>query len=151
MVTDCCQQGSHEICNKTFKLSEALKAMGILEAYEDRALSLAEIRRQIGAGAPVAVRIGWRNREGVLSNSGHFVMLTAVGPDDPRGDDHTWVRVADPKDKVASYITYDALKNNYKCQGQWTHSYLIRKGGSPLPPTSEPGSQSYAPQTPATA
>jgi hypothetical protein len=124
---DCCQSGDSELCNKTFKLSQALEAMGILESYVDSALPLKEIRRQISAGVPLAIRIGWRDRNGNLSNSGHFVMLTAVGPDDPRGDDHAWVRVADPKDKVASYTTYETLKNNYKCQGQWTHTYLIKK------------------------
>ncbi len=124
---DCCQSGNSEVCNKTFKLSQALEAMGVLESYVNSALPLKEIRRQISAGVPLAVRIGWRDRNGNLSSSGHFVILTAVGPDDPRGDDHAWVRVADPNDKVASYTTYGTLKNNYKCQGQWTHTYLIKK------------------------
>jgi hypothetical protein len=124
---DCCQSGNSEVCNKTFKLSQALEAMGVLESYVNGALPLKEIRRQISAGVPLAVRIGWRDRNGNLSNSGHFVTLTAVGPDDPRGDDYAWVRVADPNDKVASYTTYGTLKNNYKCQGQWTHTYLIKK------------------------
>jgi len=124
---DCCQSGNSEVCNKTFKLSQALEAMGILESYVNSALPLKEIRRQISAGVPLAIRIGWRDRNGNLSSSGHFVMLTAVGPDDPRGDDHAWVRVADPKDKVASYTTYETLKNNYKCQGQWTHTYVLKK------------------------
>ena len=124
---DCCQSGNSEVCNKTFKLSQALEAMGILESYVNSALPLKEIRRQISAGVPLAIRIGWRDRNGNLSSSGHFVMLTAVGPDDPRGDDHAWVRVADPKDKVASYTTYETLKNNYKCQGQWTHTYLLKR------------------------
>jgi hypothetical protein len=127
LIMDCCQSGNAEACNKTFKLSEALKAMGILEAYENRPLTLAEMREQISAGVPLAIRIGWRDRQGKLSNSGHFVTVTAVGPDDPRGEDQTWIRVADPKDKVASYITYGALKSNYKCQGQWTHTYLIKR------------------------
>jgi len=128
LVMDCCQSGNVEVCNKTFKLSQALETMGILESCETRALTLSEMRQQISAGVPIGVRIGWRNREGKLSGSGHFVTVTAiVGPDDPRGDDFTWVRVADPNDKVASYITYGALKSNYKCQGQWTHTYLIKK------------------------
>ena len=124
---DCCQSGYSELCNKTFKLSQALETMGILESYANSVLTLKEIRRQISEGVPLAIRIGWRDRNGNLSSSGHFVMLTAVGPDDPRGDDHAWVRVADPKDKVASYTTYGTLKSNYKCQGQWTHTYLIKK------------------------
>lgn len=127
LVMDCCQSGNVEACNKTFKLSQALEMMGILETYENRALTLVEMREQISRGVPLAIRIGWRDREGKLSSSGHFVTVTAVGPDDPRGEDQTWIRVADPNDKVASYITYGALKNNYKCQGQWTHTYLIKK------------------------
>lgn len=129
---DCCQSGLAEVCNKTFKLSQALESINLLEACESRPLTIKELRRRIGHGVPLPIRIGWRDRTGKLSNSGHFVMITAVGPDDPRGDDFTWVRVADPKDKVASYLAYGALKDSYKGQGQWTHSYLLRKEGLAL-------------------
>src|SRR5262249_24776498 len=44
---DCCQSGYSEECNKTFKLSQALETMGILESYANSVLTLKEIRRQI--------------------------------------------------------------------------------------------------------
>lgn len=119
--TDCCQHSRKKECNKTFKLGDALDIMGFMSSRCNYPLSLEELRHQINQGAPVGVRIGWQG------GGGHFVIITAVGHQDKRGDDHTWVRVADPKDPAASYITYWALKNRYKGEGKWTHSYVFEK------------------------
>jgi hypothetical protein len=119
--TDCCQHARRQECNRTFKLVDALDIVGLLFSRCNYALSLDEIRDQINRGVPVGVRIGWRG------GGGHFVVITAVGPPDPKGDNHTWVRVADPKDPAAAFITYRALKNRYKGEGKWTHSYLFEK------------------------
>ncbi|MGE0132172.1 MAG: papain-like cysteine protease family protein [Blastocatellales bacterium] len=127
LVPDCCQNGDSEACNIPFKLSQALQEMGILESYEQRALSLDEMRRQISRGVPLAVRIRWRDG----NKGGHFVTVTAIGPDNPRGDDFTWIRVADPNDRIASYIPYGTLRNNYKGHGEWTHSYMIKNESPP--------------------
>ncbi|MBS1807981.1 MAG: hypothetical protein JST84_07300 [Acidobacteria bacterium] len=121
--TDCCQHSRSKTCNRTYKLGDALDIMGLLSSRCNYPLTLDEIRGQINQGVPIGVRIGWRG------GGGHFVVITAVGPQDPRGDNHTWVRVADPKDPAASYITYQALKNRYKGEGKWTHSYLFEKEG----------------------
>ena len=126
-AVDCCQDGGDAACNRTYKLSQALQEMGLLDAFENRALTLTELRRRISEGVPLAIRIGWRDENGKLSNRGHFITITAVGPEDPRGEEFTWIRVADPIDKVASYVPYETLKNNYKGEGKWTHSYMISR------------------------
>ena len=118
---DCCQHSKHEECNRTFKLVDALDLMGVLSSRCNYPLSLDEIREQLNEGVPIGVRIGWRG------GGGHFVVITAIGPPDPKGDSHTWIRVADPKDPAAAYITYRTLKNRYKGEGKWTHSYLFEK------------------------
>lgn len=119
----CCRDGTCKVCDRTFKLVDALDLMGLLSARCNYPLSLDEIRAEIECGAPVAVRIGWRG------GGGHFVVITAVGPEDPERRDQTWLRVADPKDTGASYISYRALKFRYKGQGRWTHTYTFRKQG----------------------
>ncbi|HZS09089.1 MAG TPA: papain-like cysteine protease family protein [Blastocatellia bacterium] len=119
-ATDCCQQGSSKACNLTYKLPDALDEMELLFSRCNYPLSLDEIRGQIQAGVPVAVRIKWRG------GGGHFVVITAVF-DDPDGDEQTWLRIADPLDQAASYITYRTLKNRYKGEGRWTHSYVFQK------------------------
>ncbi len=118
---DCCQHSRRAECNRTFKLVDALDLLGLLSLRCNYPLTLDEVREQINQGVPVAVRIGWRG------GGGHFVLITAVGPPDAKGDNQTWLRVADPKDQAASYITYRALKNRYKGEGEWTHSYLFEK------------------------
>ena len=119
--TNCCEFSRRKECNRTFKLVDALDNMGLSSSRCNYPLSLSEIREQINQGAPVGVRIGWK------SGGGHFVVITAVGPPDPRGESHTWLRIADPKDPAASYLTYRTLKSRYKGEGSWTHSYLFER------------------------
>lgn len=121
MDVDCCQHTRHKECNRTFKLVDALDILGVASMRCNYPLSLDEIRHQINQGVPVGVRIGWRG------GGGHFVVITAVGPPAPQGDNFTWLRVADPKDPAASYITYRTLKQRYKGEGEWTHSYLFER------------------------
>ncbi len=118
--TDCCQHSRRPECNRDFKLVDALDLMGLLSLRCRYPLSLDEIREQINQGVPVAARIAWRG------GGAHFVVITAVVTD-PKDDNNTWLRVADPKDQAASYITYHALKHRYKGEGEWTHSYLFEK------------------------
>jgi hypothetical protein len=140
-VASCCPDGRSPNCGETFKaaynqtgvLSETLKAVGLLDSFrqvkDEPPVPLDDIRRELSAGVPVAVRIGWKDKKGELTRFGHYVLITGVLPDDPRGEDHTWVRVSDPMDEDASYHPYGALKNNYKGKGEWTYVYFIKKYG----------------------
>lgn len=141
VVDDCCPNERSRncgetfktTCNQTHKLSDALKAVGLLDSFrmfdDDHPVSLDDIRREISAGLPVAVRIGWMDKKGELTNRGHYVLITGVLPDDPRGEDYTWVRVSDPWDEGASYRSFGSLKNRYKDNGKWTYTYFIKKYG----------------------
>ena len=117
---DCCRRGRIKACNRTFKLVDALDEMGLSSSRCNYPLTLDEVREQIHAGVPVAVRIGWRG------GGGHFVVVTAVA-DEAARKGQTWLRVADPLDQAASYVTYDMLKHSYKGQGTWTHTYLLHR------------------------
>lgn len=116
---DCCGKTTSEACNRVFKLIDALDSMDLLSIRCNYQLSLDEIRQQIHLGAPIAIRIEWKK------GGGHFVVITAVGPQHSRGDGHTWLRVADPNRESAIYITYNALKKRYRGDGEWTHTYLF--------------------------
>ncbi len=119
-ATDCVQHSRSKACNRTFKLPDALDEMDLLFARCNYALTLDEVRQQIHAGVPVGVRIGWRG------GGGHFVLITAVF-DEPEGEVQSWLRVADPLDQAASYITWQTLRDRYKGSGRWTHSYIFQK------------------------
>ncbi|MFN0086738.1 MAG: papain-like cysteine protease family protein [Blastocatellia bacterium] len=126
---DCCRKKVSEACNREFKLVDALDWMDLLSTRCFYQVSLDEIRRQINLGAPIAIRIEWKK------GGGHFVVITAVGPQHPRGDGHTWLRVADPKRESAVYITYNTLKKRYRGDGEWTHTYMFeaeRKRNRPV-------------------
>ena len=116
---DCCKNSKTDECNRQFKLIDALDFMGVLSMRCNYPLSLDEIREQINQGVPVAIRIKWNG------GGAHFVMITAVGPPDPRGDDFTWLRVSDPNEPTALYKSYKILKKDKR--GEWSHSYLFEK------------------------
>jgi hypothetical protein len=118
--TDCVQHSRSKACNRTFKLPDALDEMDLLFSRCNYSLTLDEVREQIHAGVPVGVRIGWRG------GGGHFVLITAVF-DDLEGEMQSWLRISDPLDQAASYITWQTLKNRYKGSGRWTHSYIFQK------------------------
>jgi hypothetical protein len=119
---DCCENGDKPACNRTYKLAEALDKMNVQFSRCNYPISIDEIREQIHQGLPVAVRIDWGD------GRGHFVVITAVGPDDSRGDKYTWLRIADPLNgDAATYNSYDTLKNSYDGDGQWSHTYLFKR------------------------
>jgi Papain-like cysteine protease AvrRpt2 len=113
----------------TLVLPKALDEMGLRSMRCNYPISLDEIRKQVQLGLPVAIRIEWKG------GGGHFVVITGVLPQHPKGDGHTWLRVADPKltdEKkeltVPLYITYRALTSKrYRTNGEWTHTYLFEK------------------------
>ncbi|MBK7601184.1 MAG: hypothetical protein IPJ07_22715 [Acidobacteria bacterium] len=120
---DCCKNEDSKKCDLPFSLTDALEAMGMRVSRSNYPLSLDELKEQIVSGLPIAVRIGWSGVDG----GAHFIVITAVGPDHPDGDDSTWIRVADPYEKAASYIPFGKLRDNYRGDGRWTHTYLVRR------------------------
>ncbi len=117
---NCCQHSRHEECNRDYELDQALDLMQLRASCCNYPLTLDEIREQINQGVPVAARIAWRG------GGGHFVVITAVVTD-PKDDQQTWLRVANPKDQAASYVPYHTFLTRYGGDGEWTHSYLFEK------------------------
>jgi len=114
--------------NQTLVITKALDTMDLRSMRCYYAISLDEIRRQMQLGLPVPIHIEWKG------GGGHYVVITGVGPPHPKGDSHTWLRVADPnvtdearETTVPRYITYNALKTRYRGNGEWTHTYLFEK------------------------
>src|SRR5689334_4339996 len=64
----CCPSGSG--CNSREKLSDALHQVDHLLKLENRRLSFDEIRSEIDAGLPVAIRILWS-----ADRRGHFLVI----------------------------------------------------------------------------
>jgi hypothetical protein len=116
--------------NETLELAQALRKMGTLACSHEAVPALGEVQKQLSAGLPVPVRIGWTAQKGrrrELNGRGHFVVITGVLQRDPRGDDDTLVRVSDPKSGMASYMPYGILKNSYDHRGRLTHFYILKR------------------------
>lgn len=114
--------------NQTLVITKALDTMDLLSMRCYYAISLDEIRRQMQLGLPVPIHIEWKG------GGGHYVVITGVLPQHPKGDGHTWLRVADPnvtdeakEMTLPRYYTYNALKTRYRTNGKWTHTYLFEK------------------------
>jgi hypothetical protein len=122
--TDCCQHAGRAECNREYALDQALDLMQLRYSYCNYPLTLEEIREQINQGVPVAARIAWRG------GGGHFVVITAVVTD-PNDEQQAWLRIANPKDQVASYIPYRRFLTRYAGDGKWTHSYLFERQRQP--------------------
>lgn len=126
--------------NETLELARVLTKLGTLVCSHEAVPALGEIRKQLSNGVPVPVRIGWtETTDGrrKLTKRGHFVVITGVLQSDPRGDDYTMVRVADPASEAAAYWAYGVFKNSYKFTGMLTHFYILKKQGN-----ANPGGQS---------
>jgi hypothetical protein len=116
----CC--GNIRECNAPARLTDALpvalagKPSGAsLKQVVSRPLRFDELQRELDAGRPVCIRIGWDG------GGGHFIVLTGYQVLSS-GDQH--VDVADPLYPDCT-VDYDELTNAYHGDGQWTHSFLL--------------------------
>ena len=128
-----------ENANRPFDITEAAKQAGLQVKYTSRSLPLWDVRDGINQGLPIPLQINWKKdglRDGELG-SGHYVVLTAIGPDDPRGEDLTTVIVEDPS-KGRLEMTWAELKDDYpgaankhlynqRVSGTWTYTHRIVK------------------------
>ncbi len=122
----CCTgtHGAGPQCNQTASLSQVLTSTSTLASVTQGTLPLQSIRAQINNAAPIAARIGWDG------GGGHFVMVTGIGPDDPRGDNFTLVEIEDPSQSYygSHFVPYATLVRGYRGSGTWTHHYLLQPG-----------------------
>ena len=120
----CCSDtnAAGDQCNQYFDLSKVLTSTDTLANFAEATLPLQSIRAQINNAVPIAARIAWD------SVRGHFVMVTGVGPDDPRGDNFTLVKIEDPSQSYygSHFVPYATLVKGYRGLGTWTHYYLLK-------------------------
>lgn len=117
-LNNCCgQAGSGADCNKPWYPDLALKRMGNLNQYLNRALTLVEIGTEMGKSAPFGVGTYW------AGGGGHAVVVR--GRFVSNGVEY--VSVADPWDGDSD-VTYDNFKNRYKDSGTWRTTYTTIKG-----------------------
>jgi hypothetical protein len=109
-------------CNLYSDLSKVLTSTDTLADFEEGTLPLQSIRAQINNAVPIAARIGWDG------GGGHFVMVTGIGPDDPRGDNFTLVEIEDPSQSYygSHFVPFATLVKGYRGLGTWTHYYLLK-------------------------
>jgi hypothetical protein len=120
----CCSEANAggPVCNQFSFLSQVLTSIDSLASFAQTTLPLQSIRAQINNAVPMAARIGWSG------GGGHFVMITGVGPDDPRGDNFTFVEIEDPSQSYygSHFVPYATLIQGYRGSGTWTHYYLLK-------------------------
>jgi Papain-like cysteine protease AvrRpt2 len=110
----CCRNGSSKACNRPWKLDRALDRVDAFRRKEQGIPDdLDEVRREIDAGRPVGIRIGWRG------GGGHFVVIEGY-----RNDEYG-VAIEDPW-HGASDVPLAHLSGRYQGSGAWTHTYYTR-------------------------
>lgn len=108
----CCS--SPAPCNTPWYLDSALGRVGHADGgAAPGVLTLAELASELGAGQPVAVRIGY------FGGGGHFVVVEGADLDEEMLD------VEDPNDGPV-HLSYAALRDEYLGAGAWTHTYRTR-------------------------
>jgi Papain-like cysteine protease AvrRpt2 len=123
-ATDCCQNPGAPACNQANSLSNALQAAGWLQCYHPFHLPPDIIRNLINTGKPLPILINWRDSNGEFGG-GHFIVITGVGPDDPKGHGETMIAVEDPLNGP-SFLPYKVLAKTYKGDGFWMYSYVLK-------------------------
>jgi len=111
---DCC--GSAQQCNRVNRLDLPLKRLGRLRGKAaSRLLSFEEVQKEIDAGRPVAVRVGWRE------GGGHFLVICGYHVT-PSGVQQLLLGDSFYGD---SRTNYDHFCAAYQGSGTWTHTFFL--------------------------
>lgn len=114
----CGGQCHDDACDAPHRLEDGLLAAGHPANYSVGAASERIVKKEIDAGRPVGVRIGWNQ-----SGRGHFLTVLGYVTD---GRDGSLYAVYDPAPPgVIAYVSYYYLRNSYKAEGTWTHTYFL--------------------------
>jgi len=119
---DCCGPAGADpnICNMMAELTTALAAVGVTAPAQEGYTEFAAIQSEVsGRNVPVCARIRWRSRPAIA----HYIAISGWRV---ASDGGWWVTVADPDyGNFADYL-YAVVRNNYKGDGDWSHSYFVR-------------------------
>jgi hypothetical protein len=128
-ANDCCGGGANGHCNIPYYLDDALATTGNFLAFVPGKQALTEVQKEIAAGRPLCIRVGW------VGDGGHFLsiigwMVAASGI--------TYFTLADPIYGVST-VTMDTLDGTYQGSGEWSHSYFVHSvGGGAIASASAP-------------
>ena len=114
---DCCSDP--HACNRPQYLEKALRIVGRLAAPPTAGpLTFARIQKEILAGRPICVRIGWPG-----SAIGHFTLIYGCTKSK---SGNQWLYVEDPLYGSSTWL-YSEFRRNYQYSGgRWSHTYPIR-------------------------
>jgi hypothetical protein len=111
----CCDSGQE--CNRVHPLDAPLERLGRLRTRALlRPLSFAEVQKEIDAGRPVPVRVGWHD------GGGHFLAIRGYHVT-PLGVEQ--LLLGDPF-FGDSRTSYERFQSSYQGSGTWTHTYLLK-------------------------
>jgi hypothetical protein len=112
----CCANGSSRRCNVPWRLDKALRRVKMLNRKKDGMPGdLRDVRREIDAGRPVCMRIGWSG------GGGHFIAIEGY-----RADNGS-VAIEDPWYGTSDVPLSAFHAGRYQGTGSWTHTYYTRK------------------------
>ena len=122
--TNCCLNPG--ACNQTMQLQKVLKPMGRLESVITSPLSFKEIKDEIRARRPIAVRIAW------FDDKAHFVLI--CGFTESKSGNSRKLEIADPfygdVDNGQYFgiweIDFDLFPGAYQQGGSWTATYKLK-------------------------
>jgi hypothetical protein len=121
--TTCCSDGANpNTCNKVSFLENSLLLVQHTSPATPlhAAASEADIKREIDAGRPIGVRIGWNNS----GDQGHFVLVTGY-VDSPTG---FLIVVNDPEKPDgtpgSTYSYTEITQTGYLQKGTWSYTYF---------------------------
>jgi hypothetical protein len=120
---DCCSRPyTRDIahtCNQAQYLEKALRLVGRLAAPPIAGpLPFIRIQKEILAGRPVCVRIGWPG-----SSTGHFVLIYGCTRS-KKGNQ--WLYVEDPLYGSSTWLYSEFCRNYQYAEGSWTYTYPIK-------------------------
>ncbi|MFB4284322.1 papain-like cysteine protease family protein [Nonomuraea sp. MTCD27] len=117
-LATCCGPAASDAgsCNQPWFTAQALTRAGHLRETVAAALTLDQIRADLLASSPIALRIGW------AGGGGHAVVVRGRYSDAAGVE---YVSVCDPWDGDTD-VPYDTFRNNYRGSGTWTHTYRTK-------------------------
>ena len=108
-------------CNQPQFLDRALRLVGRLAGPPTAGpLTFSQIQKEILAGRPVCVRIGWAR-----ATVGHFTLIYGYTKS-KRGE--YWLYVEDPLYGNSTWLYSEFCRNYQYADGRWSHTYPIRSG-----------------------
>jgi Papain-like cysteine protease AvrRpt2 len=123
LTQNCC--ADPDSCNEVMKLQNILGPMGRLANVMSDWLPFLELKRELDADRPVAVRIGW------FGGGAHFVLITGYKL---TRSGVRMIEIADPffgdivNGKYVGIweIDFDVFPEAYQDGGDWTATYLLQ-------------------------